>query len=208
MTIPDVADFSAQYRPFTPPPQGAIRITQTVELSQEKSIKGRRVVLHAPISALPLNGSEAIHRCKVIAGTHFTPGKPGTEQLDYDTRSNNGEGKDGWITIGEDRFQEMRMNRKSASDMLDRLIEAANVSRFHDWIVYQLTMQDPKSPITADTPVDLRHLIARRRRKKDGLTFAQYRAQTQRSGTTKGSLGFPAEWLGEDVKQKALEGRA
>ena len=36
-------------------------------------------------------------------------------------------GKEGWFKISEDRFKDGRMNRKSASDMLEKLVEAANV---------------------------------------------------------------------------------
>ena len=37
-------------------------------------------------------------------------------------------GREGWIKISEERFKNPRMNRKSSSDILERLVEAANVS--------------------------------------------------------------------------------
>lgn len=39
-------------------------------------------------------------------------------------------GREGWVKISEERFRNPRMNRKSASDMLERLVEAANVRLF------------------------------------------------------------------------------
>jgi len=35
---------------------------------------------------------------------------------------------EGWIKISSDKFDTRATNRKAASDMLDRLIEASNVS--------------------------------------------------------------------------------
>lgn len=39
----------------------------------------------------------------------------------------DGEGKEGWIKISEEKFPDGLMNRKSAGDMLERLLAAANV---------------------------------------------------------------------------------
>lgn len=80
-----------------------------------------------------MDGPDAIHRLKLLAGTRWTPGRPG--RMETETEGNEGYnagdkqiGREGWVKISEARFQEPKMNRKSASDMLERLVEAANVS--------------------------------------------------------------------------------
>lgn len=40
----------------------------------------------------------------------------------------DGEGKEGWVKISEEKYPDGLMNRKSAADMLERLTEFANVS--------------------------------------------------------------------------------
>jgi hypothetical protein len=65
-----------------------------------------------------------VHRLKLLAGPRWTPGRPGQSEGEPE----QGEGKDGWVKIAEERFPDARMNRKSVSDMLQRLVQAANVS--------------------------------------------------------------------------------
>jgi small subunit ribosomal protein S35 len=64
-----------------------------------------------------------------LAGPRWTPGPPGRQELESDATSANDEGKEGWIKIAEERFKEGVTNRRSAGEMLERLVEAANVSR-------------------------------------------------------------------------------
>jgi small subunit ribosomal protein S35 len=82
-------------------------------------------VLLAPVTALPLDGRDAVHRLKLLAGPRWTPGLPGRNEAEAEV---DGEGRDGWVKISEERFLDGRMNRKSVSDMLERLVQAANVS--------------------------------------------------------------------------------
>jgi small subunit ribosomal protein S35 len=81
-------------------------------------------VLVAPLSSLPLKTPEAIQRVKLLAGPRWSPGYPGRNELVATEES-----KEGYIKIAEDRFPDGRMNRKAVSDMLERLVTAANVSR-------------------------------------------------------------------------------
>jgi hypothetical protein len=121
---------SAQRKPFQPP-TAPLRITSTIDLSNPSSPHHVKRVLVAPVSALPLEGSDAVHRLKLLAGPRWTPGKPGQSE----GSAEQGEGKDGWVKIAEERFPDGRMNRKSVSDMLQRLVQAANVSNVCDMTV-------------------------------------------------------------------------
>ena len=111
-------------------------MTQTVDLVwRHHDINKRRTALF-PVAGLPLSGPEAIHRAKIIAGPRWTPGQPGLQELEEQGNKgfNAGPediGREGWIKIAEHRFPSGRMNRKSISDIIDRLVEAANVRRAH-----------------------------------------------------------------------------
>jgi small subunit ribosomal protein S35 len=123
---------STAHRTKFVPPTSPLRLTQQIDLLVKSPKIENRQVLLVPVSALPLEGPEAIHRIKVIAGQRWSPGRPGPNEMEYEvTKGYNGGpsdlGKEGWLKISEARFEEARMNRKSASDMLDRLIAAANV---------------------------------------------------------------------------------
>ena len=91
-------------------------------------ISAKRVLL-TPVAGLPLADAEAIHRLKLLAGPRWSPGRPGADE--GNEGYNGGDemiGREGWVKISEERFRNPKMNRKSASDMLERLVEAANVS--------------------------------------------------------------------------------
>jgi hypothetical protein len=67
---------------------------------------------------------------KVIAGPRWTPGYPGRNE--FEASAEGGEKsdsrKDGWIKISEERFPDARTNRWNVGSMLEKLVEAANVS--------------------------------------------------------------------------------
>ena len=110
-----------------------MRVTSIVDLSEATSpIHAKRVLL-APVSGLPLSSADAIHRLKLLAGPRWSPGRPGAMEFRIEGNDgyNGGDrelGREGWVKISEERFKNPSMNRKSASDMLERLVEAANVS--------------------------------------------------------------------------------
>jgi small subunit ribosomal protein S35 len=62
---------------------------------------------------------------KVLAGPRWTPGYPGRNE--YEAVEGK-ETKDGWIKIAEERFPDARTNRWNVGSMLEKLVEAANVS--------------------------------------------------------------------------------
>jgi small subunit ribosomal protein S35 len=58
--------------------------------------------------------------------------------------------------------------------------------------------QDPKSPLSASTPLDTRHLLARqakRRSKSSGGAWRKTEALSKRQEIIGGVRGFPAEWV-------------
>ncbi|KAK4683744.1 hypothetical protein P7C73_g6484, partial [Tremellales sp. Uapishka_1] len=176
---------------FTPP-TSAIKISSTIDLADPSSVYHTKKVLTAPLSALPLNGKDAVQRFKLIAGPRWTPGAPGRHE-----REAEGEG---WIKISEERFKDGRQNRKSVSDMLERLVEAANVGRLPYIRKDRLILyQDEKSTLSADIPIDTRHLLSRQRKKRQrGAEHVWKRSEAlkSRGGEVVGGVrGFPKEWL-------------
>lgn len=127
---------TAQRKTFSPP-KGSIRFTQIIDLSEPTSPIHNKRVLIAPVSTLPLADADAIQRIKLLAGPRWSPvpfNSGSDSKLTLNAEAGHGAGaphaqsKDGWIKISEERFEDGAMNRKSASDVLDKLIEAANVS--------------------------------------------------------------------------------
>ncbi|WOO82094.1 uncharacterized protein LOC62_04G005596 [Vanrija pseudolonga] len=178
----------AQARKFREP-KGKIRITSTVDLSDPDSPYNQKRVLVAPVSALPLKTADAIQRFKLLAGPRWSPGRPGRAELGknaagaFNLEAEDKLSKDGWLKIAEERLPLGRQNRKSVSDILDKLVEAAN---------------DPKSPLPANQPIDTRHLLARQRKKRqrDGQhVWARAEALKRRPEVIGGVRGFPKEWL-------------
>ncbi|KAK8850604.1 hypothetical protein IAR55_004523 [Kwoniella newhampshirensis] len=173
------------------PPTSSIRLTSTIDLSSPSSKFHTKSVLLVPVSSLPLPNEKAVHRLKLLAGPRWTPGRPGREEF-LSESDEAGEGKEGWVKISEERFANASQNRRSVSDILDRLVEAAN---------------DPNSPLPADTPLDTRHLLARHRKKRSRQNPFSWSAQQTflpRHEVVGGVRGFPAEWLPEEVRSKAI----
>lgn len=155
-------------------------MSRTLDLSDPDSPYHQKAVLLAPVTALPLSGPDAQQRLKLLAGPRWTPSKPGRGEMLPDT----GAGEQGWIKISEESFPQLRMNRKSASDMLERLVAAAN---------------DKNSKLPADTPLDPRHMLARQHKKKwEGRNvWARAQAIKARPDAVGGVRGFPKEWIPE-----------
>ncbi|OWZ67173.1 hypothetical protein AYX14_05784 [Cryptococcus neoformans] len=177
---------TANQTKFTPP-TAPIRLTSTIDLARPDSRYHTKCVLLVPITALPLSTSEAVHRFKLLAGPRWTPGKPGRNEFIKD-ESNDGE--NGWIKISEERFESARQNRRSASDILERLVNAAN---------------DRESPLPADLPIDTRHLLARHRKKRsrqNTFKWAPGQEFLSRHQEVGGVRGFPVNWLPEELRER------
>lgn len=117
---------AAQAKPFkTPTANQSIRIRSTLDLSYPTSPVHRKSVLIAPVDSLPLKGKDAIQRIKLLAGPRWTPGYPGKDEQ---RTASSGEELGGWIKIAEERFPDARANRWNVGQMLEKLVETANVS--------------------------------------------------------------------------------
>lgn len=106
-------------------------MTTQIDLAAPESPYNHKHVLVAPVSALPLKDDAAVRRLQLLAGPRWTPGPPGRGAVGPETTGIDPgpDGKLGFIKIAEERYPASRMNRKSVSDMLERLVAAANVSR-------------------------------------------------------------------------------
>ncbi|BEJ14607.1 hypothetical protein CspHIS471_0403740 [Cutaneotrichosporon sp. HIS471] len=161
------------------PAAGKIRLTTAIDLANPNHEYNQKSVLQAPLSSLPLKDAAAVRRFQLLAGPRWTPGTPGSTELTADG--------DGWFKLSEARYPAIRMNRKSASDVLERLVEAAN---------------DPKSPIPADTPLDGRHLLAKQSKFGGAKRYARREALGRRPDIVGGVKGFPKEWLSTEAQDK------
>jgi len=81
----------------------------------------KRVIV-VPVDQLPLNGEQAIHKIKLLAGPRWTPNPPTDGGV-----GRNEESKNGYIKISCESFPRASMNLSWASDTLDNLIQVANV---------------------------------------------------------------------------------
>lgn len=127
MSLADLTWHVAQAKPFKAPTANqVIRIRSTIDLSYPTSPVHRKSVLIAPVDSLPLKGKDAIQRIKLLAGPRWTPGYPGKQE--QRPQSLQGEETGGWIKIAEERFPDARTNRWNVGQMLEKLVETANVS--------------------------------------------------------------------------------
>lgn len=106
-------------------------------------------------------------------------------------QASEGAGAEGYVKISEETYATMRMNRKSASDMLERLVEAAN---------------DENSPLPKDVQEDPRYMLMRAKKRNGGardrgVTIEALKRNPHRVGGVK---GFPIEWLTPRQQEKAL----
>ncbi|KDQ63492.1 hypothetical protein JAAARDRAFT_119004 [Jaapia argillacea MUCL 33604] len=156
-------------KPFVPPNLTATPLTiRSISFSGEKHPATAKRVIVTPVSCLPLTSPQAIHKMKVVAGPRWSPTPP----KDSGYTGAEEEGKDGYVKIACEDFEEPAMNLKWASDTLDRLIKECNANnRF------------------SDLPLDTRHIDAKARKARKG---------DHRYGrpAAKPSLkDFPKEWL-------------
>lgn len=76
-----------------------------------------------PVAKLPLNGQQARHAIKLLAGPRWTPMAPAGSGIGR----HEGSDEQGFIKISCEDYPEPGMNLKWISDVLDRLIKEANV---------------------------------------------------------------------------------
>lgn len=182
----------AYRRPFVPPDSSNPLVIRSISYGGESHAAAAKRTIVVPVARLPLTNEQAIHKFKVLAGVRWTPEPP----TDSGLTAEEGGAEHGYFKIACEDFPKGPMNLKWASDTLDRLLAAANVSSLASHGVigvlraydsYAL-LQDVKETF-ADVPVDTRHIEARTRKAKKGghICDRQTRRPTLRD--------FPKEWL-------------
>jgi small subunit ribosomal protein S35 len=120
--------------PFQPPNPTThyLRLTSFHNTSEPNDPLSAKKVIRVPISRLPLPSPDAVKRFKLIAGPRWVP-PPGVlpdGTLPDSVKKDLGEDeKEGYFVMSEEGWKEGRMNRKWLSDVLDKLVDEANVSR-------------------------------------------------------------------------------
>ncbi|GHJ85433.1 hypothetical protein NliqN6_1835 [Naganishia liquefaciens] len=178
-----------QRKPFQPPSKDqCLRFTTTIDLvipadaSARETAHTHKSVVHVPISRLPLSDDAAIHRFKLLAGPRWIP--PKNVILQQEGEEATAEEAHGWFKMSQDSFGEVRLNRQWLTDTMQKLVQEANSTT--STIAQQ------------ELPLDLRHVYARLRKKRDGKRGDHVWARVQAraaAGNGGGVPGFPKEWL-------------
>lgn len=109
--------------PFVPPSKKAPIVVRSVDYGEDAHPGKVKRVLVVPLSHLALKNEHAIHKAKLVAGVRWSPEPPRDSGV-----GDSEEGREhGYIKIACEDFPEAEMNLKWASDVLDRLVEEANV---------------------------------------------------------------------------------
>jgi small subunit ribosomal protein S35 len=179
------ASLLAHRKKFTPPKDAPVIVRSLDYAGEEHPATNKRVIVVA-VSQLPLRGEDAIHKIKLIAGPRWTMKPPADGGVA--TSEDWGEG---YIKISCEDCPTPAMNLKKASDILDRLIEAANVCGCLTLLLFpMLTVpQDPNANKFRKVPLDLRHIYAKARKAKKG---EHLRSRVHNRPTL---YDFPEEWL-------------
>ncbi|KZT08957.1 uncharacterized protein LAESUDRAFT_723261, partial [Laetiporus sulphureus 93-53] len=166
-------------KPFLPPSPSMPLVVRSMSYGGEKHPAELKRTIVVPVSRLPLNGSAAIHKFKLLAGPRWTPEPP------HDSGIGKQEDEDGeehgYFKISCEDFPKPAMNLKWASDALDRLLAEAN------------NLEDTFE----DVPIDTRHVEAKVRKAKKGDHVYG------RGGRRPTIKDFPKEWLPSPPPQAA-----
>ncbi|KAJ9109770.1 hypothetical protein QFC19_002000 [Naganishia cerealis] len=178
-----------QRKPFQPPSKDrCLRFSTTIDLTLSPNVSPRQTahthksVVNLPISRLPLNDAAAIHRFKLLAGPRWIPPKDAV--LQQKSQAEGQVDEHGSFKMSQDSFGDVRLNRQWLMDTIQRLIKEANST----------TSEIAKQEL----PLDLRHVYARLRKKRDHKSGDHVWARVQAraaAGNGGGVRGFPKEWL-------------
>lgn len=102
---------------------------RSISYGGEEHPADQKRTIVVPVARLPLKDDAAIHKFKLLAGTRWSVEAPRDSGIHSD---NEGGYEHGYFKISCEDFPKAAMNLKWASDTLDRLLTAANVS-----ILYQ-----------------------------------------------------------------------
>lgn len=202
------SSFTEQRKPFQPPSTDrCLRFTTTIDLvtptdaSPRETAHTHKSVVNFPISRLPLNDAAAVHRFKLLAGPRWIPSKSAV--LQHEGKEQDADEEHGRFKMSQDSFGEVRLNRQWLMDTIQRLVKEANVSPSMPCCSTNRQLihlsQSTTSPIAQqELPLDLRHVYARLRKKRDSKRGEHVWARVQAraaSGNGGGVQGFPKEWL-------------
>ncbi|CAE6464580.1 unnamed protein product [Rhizoctonia solani] len=169
----DVPRLSKFKKPFQPPSSKTPLSIRTFTYGGEPHAAEHKAILVAPISQIGLKNPQAIHKFKLLAGVRWSEAAPRDAGFAIGEVEDPSFAEHGYIKISSEHFPEVRMNAKWCSDILDELIKQAN---------------DPSEDSLADLPLDTRHLISQKiKRRQGGHSFGQTKRATIRD--------FPQEWL-------------
>lgn len=117
--------FPAFRETFKPPPSDRPLVVRSIDYGgEEHPATAKRTVVVA-VSRLPLNGKDAQHAFKLLAGPRWHPHPP----ADSGIGQTEGDESQGYIKISCEDYPQSGMNLKWISDVLDRMIEEANVRK-------------------------------------------------------------------------------
>ena len=122
-----ILEISAWRIPFTPPPKSHPLVVRTLDYGGEGHPAIAKRVVVAPVSQLPLKTPEAIHTFKLLAGPRWSASPPS----DSGVGINEDGGEHGYIKVTCEDYPSPGMNLKWISDVLDKLVEEANVCPVH-----------------------------------------------------------------------------
>ncbi|KAJ1302536.1 hypothetical protein OPQ81_002853 [Rhizoctonia solani] len=155
----DVPRLSRFKKPFQPPSSNSPLSIRTFTYGGEPHAAEHKAILVAPVSQIGLNNPQAVHKFKLLAGVRWSDAPPRDAGFSVGEVGNPSFAEHGYIKISSEHFPEVRMNAKWCSDMLDELIHQAN---------------EPSKDSFADLPLDTRHLVSQRlKRRKGGHSFAR-----------------------------------
>lgn len=172
--------------PFTPPSVEHSLVVRTIDYGGEEHPATVKRTVVVAVARLPLTSESAIHNCKLIAGTRWTPSPPLDAGIGPDERDE----EHGYIKISCEDYPQPGMNLKWVSDTLDKIVLEANVQSFYLTLIQKSSDQFVFSQSLGDkfnnVPLDTRHLDARRRKAKTG---------EHRNGKRPTLNDFPPDWL-------------
>lgn len=180
---------------FLPPSKSLPLVVRSVSYGGEEHPVDQKRTIVVPVARLPLKDAAAVHRFKVFAGPRWSTEAPRDSGFDL----SEGDDEHGYFKISCEDFPKAAMNLKWASDTLDRLIVAANVSLLqpvlHKSVLNLHSLQDSSHKWVKDVPVDVRHIEARVRKAKKGDHVYG------RGGHRPSIKDFPQEWLPASVSK-------
>ena len=109
--------------PFVPPPTDRPIVVRSIDYGGEEHPATTKRSVVVAVSRLPLKDAKARHVLKLLAGPRWSPTPP----RDAGIGPNEAHEYDGYIKISCEDFPQPGMNLKWISDVLDKMVEEANV---------------------------------------------------------------------------------